>query len=216
MEGPIGAKGPTGPQGITGPPGAQGVPGGIGFIGPRGLTGPEGPQGLLGFPRSSVPVRVQTVTSVTQVGITAVNTSFTLPASFGGPAYPALSSGESTTITGLSVSGTSITIPPGRYLVEGAASFDNYTDPVRITSAYITLQNSQPSELLRSNKLCLYSSTASDLTYGRTCFMSGYVECTSSTVCTVDYKVTMGQVAECNIPLQVTDCPTIFVTFIKV
>lgn len=103
-------SGVTGPQGPRGPEGA---------IGPTGITGPNGSQGIRGFPGPPVyPVTLQILQSSTQIsGKLAITRKFET-------AIPALSSGNSTTIIGLSNDSTTgnITLPVGQYYIEAYAN----------------------------------------------------------------------------------------------
>lgn len=134
MEGPPGPIGPTGDGGIRGPTGVQGSIGPSGLTGPQGITGPWGKQGLLGLPRPSVPVRVQIFMGKTaqttpmeppplgEGGIPVESATIAdIDAASSSP--PLQNSTTSTTIPGMTLTGDVISLPAGRYFVEGACTF---------------------------------------------------------------------------------------------
>lgn len=216
MEGPVGPLGPTGDVGRTGQQGVQGAVGPRGATGPQGLIGPTGRQGLMGVPRPSVPVRIQILTSSVQADVDGTSSSKAIFTD----GYPALSGTNpytSSAISGLSVSsaGNNITIPAGIYLIEAATSYDIAGVTQSIQSASISFVDSSSNILLRSNNI---KNAGEELTYGLTCFMSGYVNLNSSTLCSVLYNVTVSPQPPSSfpVPLQRSGCPTIFVTIIKV
>jgi hypothetical protein len=102
-----GVTGPQGPRGLQGP------------IGPSGITGQNGIQGNRGFPGPPFyPPSMQILQSSNQV-----NGKLTITRKFE-TAIPALSSGNSTTIIGLSNDSATgnITLPVGRYYIEAYAN----------------------------------------------------------------------------------------------
>jgi hypothetical protein len=108
-------SGNTGPQGPRGPEGA---------IGPTGITGPNGSQGIRGFPGPPVyPVTLQILQSSNQI---YSNGSITRKFE---TAIPALSAGNSTTISGLSNDSSTgnITLPVGEYYIEAYANLSSST-----------------------------------------------------------------------------------------
>lgn len=209
MEGPVGPRGPTGDIGRTGPQGPQGEPGPQGGTGAQGLTGPAGRQGLLGFPNPVVPVKVQMFTGNTQGSGTS---DFT--AVLGLTAYPSLTGGDSvndpansTTISGMSLYRSTITVPAGRYLVEGGTSFPLGAG---INQANISLVDAGNQIVIPGNVV------GSNIT--NTVGMTSYF----SSVLLVDtesgYKLGISSQASgpADVPLVVSGCPGYFVTFIKV
>jgi hypothetical protein len=117
--GPQGDDGPAGPAGPAGPTGPQGPRGDPGITGPRGptgstgLVGPRGAQGDPGTPGQSLAGQFST-------GTTPVDTT-------GSDGTLALgSTGPSTTTDSVDLTGGSVFLGPGQYLVHVTVSF---TDP---------------------------------------------------------------------------------------
>lgn len=208
MQGPQGPQGPQGETGITGPAGPQGFVGVTGPTGTQGNIGGDGRQGLLGFPGTCMnPVNVQILVST---ATTSANPTphYTNVTSFSS-AYPALSNGESTTISGMSVAlGGTITLPQGTYFVEASTTFPNQS---ALGNCYITLRDSIK-ELLKGNRVA--APPGGTTTYGMTSFMSGVIDNIDGNV-TLSYR-TSNSPGDYVIPMQVSGCPTIFVTFIKI
>lgn len=225
MEGPVGPAGPAGDAGRTGPQGPQGVPGPRGTTGPQGETGPNGAQGLLGFPNPSVPVKVQVFTSTTTTNNADgndVQISCVVNA-----AYPPLNgSGQSTTISGMScnTSETSdqITVPAGTYLVEGAITFpDTFVETPtpfqQLMSGRIQLRYTNGTVILNGN--VVQDRSATPQTVGMTSVMSGCVDLKNTATLKFGFLysfIKAPSAPPATLPLVVSGCPTVFVTFVKV
>ena len=117
MEGPRGPTGPAGSAGIIGPQGIQGPRGPTGVTGGTGATGTQGVQGLLGVAVPKFPVGVQMFVgkAVQNPGDGDDPTSTIQVRAQIDFDYPALETGSSSTIPGMSRSLRTITVPAGRY-----------------------------------------------------------------------------------------------------
>lgn len=211
MQGPQGPQGPRGPTGMTGILGTQGVPGPQGPVGATGLQGIPGPQGLMGFPGpSTAPVNIQILTSTNTVSYSG--SPGTLNATIDTTqAYPPLSGGtNSTTISGLSVSGGSnITVPAGRYFVEAATTFV----PTTYMQAFLSLGNGG-GNVIEGLEISYNTTLGVGQSYGFTSFLSGMIDLTSNTTLNLRYNMLSGNSG--TIPLNISGCPTAFVTFVQV
>jgi hypothetical protein len=213
MQGPQGPIGPEGPTGITGPAGRQGSVGVRGATGEEGLTGPQGIQGLLGFPRPSVPVKVQMFTGSSTV---TIREDIRIVAAIAplSTAYPSLDgSGNSSSIVGMSLNTNTITIPTGRYLVEAACTFPSVGD-YGLQEGFLSIDSTTGTRILSGNRI---GSSISN-TLGFTSYMSGFVEFNSSTSVNVNYNVqragTPGFLG--TTPFVNGDSIAVFVTFLKI
>lgn len=212
MEGPIGPKGPTGAQGIDGPRGVQGVPGPQGPTGVQGFTGPAGRQGFMGFPRSSVPVAVQIFTASSTVEVPEPEvgeTSLDITVILNGGRPPLDASGGSTTISGMSMDTSGvITVPTGRYLIEGATTFPKDD----ISDAYLRFAKTNLDSILQGNIVNVF-----DQTLGSTSVFSGFHAFTSNTTAVLRYQ---GEIPEDSqgftVPFLSEDSIASFVTFVKI
>lgn len=115
-EGPQGSTGPQGPAGPQGPTGPQGPRGTTGDTGARGPQGPEGRQGRTGD-TGATGAPGQAIVSTFSTGTTPVDTT-------GGDGTLALSgTGPSTTTDSVDLTGGSIFLGPGQYLVHVVINF---------------------------------------------------------------------------------------------
>lgn len=218
MEGPIGLRGPTGAQGNTGPRGPQGVAGPQGPTGSQGITGPIGKQGLLGFPNPVVPVKVQMF--VGNIQRLAQTNPGNLTLELTGLGYPALSgpTGDdntysSTTISNMTLERNIITVPPGRYLVEGGASFPAGPD---LKTGSINLTDSSLNNVFIPGNV-----VGNDIlnVVGRTSFFRDTLIVNSNTQFRLAINSTAAA-ANVQVPIVIetlnSNYPAYFVTFIKV
>jgi hypothetical protein len=134
-KGDTGATGPTGPAGAQGQPGAQGAVGSAGPQGPTGPTGPVGPpgengvsiQGPVGPAGSQGPAGSEGAAGPSDVYIGKRNSG------------PFLLNG---TIFGVWTSVAMVTVPPGSYLIQAAATGINPTSvPVDLHCAIFVNRN---------------------------------------------------------------------------
>ena len=173
MQGVAGPQGPRGPTGVTGIAGPQGTRGPAGPTGAQGITGQAGAQGLLGVPGPSTnPVNVQILVSTTTETTSLGPPRGAVVSAFAN-AYPPLSGGNSTTISGLSVSGPTITIPAGRYFIEAATSFPyNYNLQTCYFSMYDPVGNR---DILAGNQIKVNTPVTAG-TFGYTSYISGILD----------------------------------------
>jgi hypothetical protein len=146
-QGPQGIQGATGPKGDTGDTGPTGATGPQGPTGLTGATGPEGPQGIQGIQG------IQGETGATGPGVASGGTSGQILSKIDGTNYNTqwinnytLPTASTTTLGGVKVDGTSITIN-GSGVISGASTYSLPTAStstlggVKVDGTSITINN---------------------------------------------------------------------------
>ncbi len=172
-QGPIGLTGPQGPIGLTGatgavgPQGPQGIQGEVGPVGPAGATGPQGPIG----PAGPTGATGATGPAGTSDGLYASSGTQTVA---GGTIIPLVESSSSpdTTIT---VTGNTVTLPAGTYLVSygGQGTTAGGTDTTLSIGLYennvavgteVLSATSSPTESVSLSRTIVYTAPADGTT----------------------------------------------------
>jgi len=145
-QGPAGSAGPPGPQGIAGAVGPAGLKGATGPAGIAGLTGATGPAGSAGLTGATGPAGPAGQTgAVGPAGTPGVSGTNGMNGAQGvaGPAGATGAQGPAGTGGGggaaFSATGSSITLPPGRYALHTRTEVATSTPPSSITLADGTL-----------------------------------------------------------------------------
>lgn len=223
MEGPRGPTGPAGSAGIIGPQGIQGTRGPEGPTGGVGATGTQGIQGLMGVAVPRFPLGVQVfvgkmVQDSTDNGAVSASTSIQVQAVIDSDSYPALNGGQSMTIPGMSRSGRVITVPAGRYLIEGVANFvpDTNLSTLQLVIGTWTTSTSPPSF---EPNYTIAGKNVNGRTITNTGFssvFSGIVDISSTQALSIGYVGTLLTETTYTINYQQGESRTFFVTFIKI
>lgn len=213
MEGPPGPRGPTGIQGIQGGVGAPGLRGAIGQTGVRGVTGPDGVQGFVGLPRTSVPVQLQIFSSIESISISTQSIDARARTT---NQFPPLISRNSTAISGMSldVNDEVITVPSGRYLVEGACTF---VDTGILNNGRFNLVTNYIADPLSYIPIVSGNETVLGVS-GTTSSFSSFYEFSSNTNVSIMYTGSLKSIPQStyNLPLVVDGSAAFFVSFLKV